>query len=66
MFALTAIACLWAQIIDSIRGKNDDFYETKRKTARFYMEQVLPETMAIHEAVTRGSESLASFDVQDF
>jgi len=66
LFALTAIACLWAQIIDSIRGKSGDFYETKRKTAHFYMEQVLPETMALHEIVTAGSGSLASFDVQDF
>jgi len=66
LFALSAIACLWAQIIDSIRGKNGDFYETKCKTARFYMEQVLPETLALHATVTRGSESLASFDVRDF
>ena len=66
LFALTAIACLWAQIIDSIRDKAGDFYETKRKTARFYMEQVLPETAALHEIVTKGAESLTSFDVEDF
>ena len=66
LFALATIGCLWAQIIDSIGGKKGDFYETKRKTARFYMEQVLPETMALHDTITRGSESLASFDVQDF
>lgn len=66
LFALTAIACLWAQIIDSISGKNEDFYATKRKTARFYMEQVLSETIALHKTVTRGSGSLAAFDVHDF
>jgi len=66
LFALTAVACLWAQIIDSIRGKNGDFYETKRKTARFYMEQVLPETAALNEVITRGAESLVSFSVDDF
>jgi len=66
LFALTTIACLWAQIIDSIRGKDGDFYETKRKTARFYMEQVLPETAALHDVVTKGADSLLSFDVEDF
>lgn len=66
LFALTAVACLWAQIIDSIRGKNGDFYETKRKTARFYMEQVLPETAALNEVIMRGAESLGSFSVDDF
>ena len=66
LFALATIGCLWAQIIDSIGGKKGDFYETKRKSARFYMEQVLPETIALHKTVTRGSGSLAAFDVHDF
>ncbi len=66
LFALTSIACLWAQIIASIRGKDGEFYETKRKTARFYMEQILPETIALHEIVIRGADSLISFSVKDF
>jgi butyryl-CoA dehydrogenase len=66
LFALTTIACLWAQIIDSIRGKDGDFYESKRKTARFYMEQVLPETAALRDIICKGAESLTSFDVEDF
>ena len=66
LFALTAIACLWAQIVVSIRGKDGAFYETKRKTARFYMEQVLPETAALHEIVIHGSDSLTAFSVEDF
>ena len=66
LFALTAIACLWSQIIVAIRGKASTFYDTKRKTARFYMQQVLPETNGLHETITRGAESLTSFDVEDF
>lgn len=66
LFALTTIACLWAQIIDSIRAKDGDFYESKRKMARFYMQQVLPETAALCDIVTNGAESLTSFDVEDF
>jgi alkylation response protein AidB-like acyl-CoA dehydrogenase len=66
LFALTSIACLWSQIIASIRGKDGEFYATKRKTARFYMEQILPETVALHEIVIRGADSLTSFSVEDF
>lgn len=66
MFALTAIACLWSQIMVAIRGKEGEFYETKCKTARFYMEQVLPETISLHEIVTRGTDVLTSFSVEDF
>ena len=66
LFALTTIACLWAQIIASIRGKDGDFYETKRKTARFYMEQVLPQAAALHAVVTDGAEALAAYAVEDF
>jgi alkylation response protein AidB-like acyl-CoA dehydrogenase len=65
LFALTAIACLWVHIMASIRGKDSEFYETKRKTARFYMQQVLPETVALHEIVTRGSDALSTFAVAD-
>ncbi len=66
LFALTTIACLWAQIIVSIRDKQGDFYETKRKTAHFYMQQVLPEAGALHEIITGGADSLAAFQPQEF
>jgi butyryl-CoA dehydrogenase len=66
MFALTTIAVLWAQIVAAIHDKDGSFYAAKRKTARFYMEQILPETAALHEIVTRGADSLASFSVEDF
>jgi alkylation response protein AidB-like acyl-CoA dehydrogenase len=66
LFALTTIACLWVHIMASIRGKDGEFYETKRKTANFYMQQVLPETAALHEIVTRGSDALSTFAVADF
>ena len=66
MFALTTIAILWTQILVAIQDKDGGFYESKRKTARFYMEQILPETAALHEIVMRGAESLTSFDVSDF
>ena len=30
------------------------------------MEQVLPETISLHEIVTRGTDALTSFSVEDF
>ena len=66
MFGLTTIACLWADIVASIKDKQGDFYDNKRKLARFYMNHVLPETSALHRVITRGADSLAAFEVEDF
>lgn len=66
LFSLTIIACLWVQIIVSIRGKDGAFYDVKRKLARFYMQQVLPETAALLETIIHGDTALADFEVADF
>lgn len=66
LFALSIIACLWAQIMISIQGKNGLFYASKRKIALFYMDQVLPETVALQQIITTGSDSLTDFEVTDF
>jgi hypothetical protein len=66
LFGLTIIACLWVQIIVSIRGKDGAFYDVKRKLARFYMQQVLPETAALLETIIHGDTALADFEVADF
>jgi len=66
MFALTIIACLWSQIVVTIRDREGAFYDVKRKVARFYVQQVLPETSAIAISISEGSSALAAFDVADF
>jgi len=66
LFALSIIACMWVDIIASLRDKQGGFYDAKRKTALFYMQQVLPEATAIHTVITKGSESLAGFDVNAY
>jgi len=66
LFALTIIACIWAQVIVTIRDKDGAFYDVKRKLARFYMQQVLPETAALLEIIVSGDGALADFDVADF
>jgi len=66
LFALTVIAGLWASIINTIRDKNGAFYDTKRKVALFYMQQVLPETVSLAKVIVDGADSLSEFDVSDF
>jgi alkylation response protein AidB-like acyl-CoA dehydrogenase len=66
LFALTIVGCLWAQITGSIAGKEGDFYDVKRKLARFYMQQVLPETAFLLDVIVNGSDAIADFDVSDF
>jgi len=65
LFGLTIIACMWSQVIVTIRDKQGSFYDVKRKLARFYMQQVLPETSSIAATIMDGAEALADFDVQD-
>ena len=66
LFALSIIACIWTDIIASLRDKQGDFFDAKRDTALFYMQHVLPETAALHAVTTKGSDSLAEFDVDAF
>jgi alkylation response protein AidB-like acyl-CoA dehydrogenase len=66
LFALTISACLWVQIIASISGKVGTFYDVKHKLARFYMQQVLPETAALLETIVNGDSVLADFEIADF
>jgi len=66
LFALTIIACVWAQIIVTIRDQEGTFYDVKRKLARFYMQQVLPETSSIAATIVDGDDALSDFEVADF
>ena len=66
LFALSVIAALWADIIASIRGKDGSFYDVKRKVARFYIDQVLPETTGLYQAIVSGADALRALDVEDF
>jgi alkylation response protein AidB-like acyl-CoA dehydrogenase len=66
LFALAIIGCMWTKTVVATQGKDGDFYETKRKVARFYAEQLLPETASLLQTITGGSDALADFAVSDF
>jgi hypothetical protein len=66
LFALAIIGCMWTKSVAAAQGKDGEFYETKRKVARFYAEQLLPETASLLQTITGGSDALADFAVSDF
>jgi hypothetical protein len=66
LFALAIIACMWTRTVVATEGKDGEFYATKRKVARFYAEQLLPETASLLQTISGGSDALADFEVEDF
>ena len=66
LFALAIIGSMWVKTIAAAQEKNGGFYSTKRKLARFYFEQILPETESLLTTITSGAAALAEFDVVDF
>ena len=66
LFALAIIGCMWTRSVVAAQGKDGEFYETKRKVARFYSEQLLPETASLLQTIIGGSNALADFEVSDF
>lgn len=73
-FALVALAFMWARMAkvaleklesgDGINGK--DFYEAKLKTARFYMQRMLPESDGRFKMVLAGGDTLMDIAVGEF
>lgn len=67
-FALVALAFMWCKMAKvSLDGREahkekSEFYNTKLKTARFYMQRMLPEADARFKMVLAGAESLMALD----
>jgi len=66
LFSLAIIGCMWTKAVVATNGKDGSFYESKRKVARFYAEQLLPETASLLQKITGGRDALADFEVADF
>ncbi len=71
-FALVALAYMWCLMVKAAQEKIDSgegdkaFYESKVKTARFFMQRMLPETDARFKMVMAGAETLMDFAETDF
>jgi alkylation response protein AidB-like acyl-CoA dehydrogenase len=66
LFALAIIGCMWTRSVAAMQDKDGRFYASKRKIARFYVEQILPETAALLATITGGAAALTDFEVADF
>jgi butyryl-CoA dehydrogenase len=63
LFALTALAYLWACAAKASLPKGkEDFHRAKLVTARFFMQRILPDTAALHARITAGSASVMALD----
>ena len=72
LFGVTAIAYMWvlmakASLAKLAEGKGDkSFYETKLKTARYYMDRVVPETATHLARIRVGAAPLMAFAEDEF
>jgi alkylation response protein AidB-like acyl-CoA dehydrogenase len=59
MFALVALAYMWARTakaaVGKLAGEKESFYRAKVATANFYMRRLLPQTSALFAAITSGA-----------
>jgi alkylation response protein AidB-like acyl-CoA dehydrogenase len=68
LFALVAIAYMWARAAKVARAKLEGgteeagFYEAKLATARFFMTKLLPESSALFAQIMAGGKPLMAFD----
>ena len=70
LFALVAMAYLWARTAEIALARSDDgsdrFYRAKVKTARYFMQRVLPQSGSLFACIVAGGGSLMAFDDEDF
>lgn len=72
LFALVAMAYMWCLMVKAAQDKiasgegDKAFYESKIKTARFFMERMLPETEARFRMVMAGAKTLMDPAEGDF
>lgn len=67
-FGYTAYAYMWAQMAKAaLAGQGDqDFYQAKLSTARFFFKRLLPRIQSLSAAVRAGSEPLFELDAAHF
>jgi hypothetical protein len=72
LFALVAVGFMWARMVKVAQARlpqaNGDarFYDTKIRTARFYMTKLLPQVNALFLTIMAGSAPLMDIDAEAF
>lgn len=71
-FALVSMAYMWCLMVDAAKAKlesgegDQEFYESKIQTARFFMQRMLPEADGRFKMVMAGGETLMEMDEAAF
>jgi len=50
------------ELLEKQQGDEADFYKAEIKTARFYMQKLLPQTQSLLSTIEAGSDCLMDFD----
>ncbi|MGE3652429.1 MAG: acyl-CoA dehydrogenase, partial [Reyranellaceae bacterium] len=71
LMALTAMAYMWARIAKAAqaglaKGSDNDFYNAKLATGRFYVQRVLPQTTSLSHQIKAGASTLMALDAAAF
>jgi alkylation response protein AidB-like acyl-CoA dehydrogenase len=70
LMALTAFGHMWSMsarvALEKAGSDNTGFYQAKLATARYFMSKVMPQTAALLDAITAGSDTLMSLDAEVF
>lgn len=70
MFALVALAYLWARMVEVAltkrEGEEQLFYQAKLDTARFFYDRLLPQTGALMSIIMSGCGSMMNFNHEAF
>ncbi len=67
---LLTLAFMWAQMAQTAlaaeRQSDDPFYRTKLKTARFFMQRLLPQTASLVNTIQSGADLMMDFEEDEF
>jgi len=70
LFGLVALAFMWCRMAEVALEKQADdssgFYAAKVKTARFYMQKLLPQTSTLFATIMAGGSTLMDLDEEQF
>ncbi|MEZ5848556.1 MAG: acyl-CoA dehydrogenase C-terminal domain-containing protein [Geminicoccaceae bacterium] len=62
LFALVALAWVWARMVVATAGRDDPFARAKRHTATYYFTRILPETSALFARIMSGKAAVMALD----
>ena len=71
LMGLSAMAYMWARIAKAAqaglaKGTDNDFYNTKLATGRFFVQRVLPQTTSLSHQIKAGASTLMALDAAAF